>query len=58
MHDGYGKLLGHRGGTHVDNEMIDLAIFVQVHPIDCLKLLALELAIKTKKVPVVPGISR
>ena len=46
MTDDFRKLLGHRDGTHVDNEVIDLASFVEVHLIDRLKLLALELALK------------
>jgi hypothetical protein len=33
---------GRRDGTRVDNELIDLAIFVEVHLIDRLKLLALN----------------
>ncbi len=48
LHDGFRKLLGHRDGTHVDNDVIDLAIFVEVHLIDRLKVLALELALKDK----------
>jgi len=40
--------LGRRDGTHVDNELINLAIFVEVHLIDRLKLLALDLALKAK----------
>jgi hypothetical protein len=40
--DDFRKLLGRRDGTHVDNELIDLAIFVEVHLIDRLKLLALN----------------
>jgi len=58
LNDDFRKLLGHRDGTHVDNELIDLAIFVEVHLIDCLKLLALDLALKAKKVPIVPCVSR
>jgi len=42
--DGFRKRLGRRDGTHVDNYLIDLAIFVQMHLIDRLKLLALDLA--------------
>jgi hypothetical protein len=38
--------------------VIDLAIFVEVHLIDRLKLLALDLALKAKKVPIVPCVSR
>ena len=56
--DDFRKLLGHRDGMHVDNDLIDLAIFVEVHLIDRLKLLALELALKAKKVAIVPCISR
>jgi hypothetical protein len=37
--------------------VIDLAIFVEVHLIDRLKFLALDLALKAKKVPFVPRIS-
>ena len=44
--DGFRKLLGHGEGTHVDNDVIDLAILVEVHLIDRLKLLALELTLK------------
>jgi len=55
--DGFRKLLGHRDGTHVDDELIDLAIFVEVHLIDRLKLLALDLALKSKEVPIVPSVS-
>ena len=44
--DGFRKLLGHRDGTHVDDKLIDLAVFVEVHLIDRLKVLALELALK------------
>ena len=58
MTDGFRKLLGHRDGTHVDNDVIDLVIFVEVHLIDRLKILALELAFKAKKVPIFPRISR
>ena len=58
MNDGFRKLLGHRDGTHVDNELIDLAIFVEVHLIDRLKLLALDLAVKAKKVSITPCVSR
>jgi hypothetical protein len=47
LQDGIGKLLGHRDGTRVDNDVIDR-----------LKILALELAFKAKKVPIVPRISR
>ncbi len=35
--DDFGKLLGHRDGPHADNELIDLAIFVESHLIDRLK---------------------
>jgi len=56
--DDFPKLLGHRDGTHVDNELIDLAFLVQVHLIDRLKRLTLELALKAKKVPIVPCVSR
>jgi hypothetical protein len=55
LHDDFRKLLGYGDGTHVDNELIDLAIFVEVHLIDRLKLLALDLALKAKKVPIVPA---
>ena len=58
MHDGFPELLGRRDGTHVDNQLIDLAIFVEMYLIDRLKLLALDLALKAKKVPIVPCISR
>jgi hypothetical protein len=34
LHDDFRKLLGHGDGTHVDNEMIDLAIVVEMHLID------------------------
>ena len=44
LHDDFPEPLGHRDGAHVNNESIDLAIFVEVHLIDRLKLLALELA--------------
>ena len=58
LKDDFREPLGRRDGTHEDNEMIDLAIFVEVHLIDRLKLLALELTLKAKKVPIVPCISR
>jgi hypothetical protein len=62
LHDDFPKPLGYRNGTHVDNDLIDRAIFVEVHLIDRLKLLALDLALdlalKGKKVPTGPGISR
>ena len=48
LHDGFCKPLGHRNGTHVDNELIDPAIIIEVHLIDRLKFLALELALKAK----------
>jgi hypothetical protein len=38
--------------------LIDLAIVVEVYLIDCLKLLALDLAVKAKKVPIAPRIGR
>src|SRR5438552_2396797 len=57
LNDGFHKLLGRRDGTHVDNELIDHAIFVEVHLIDRLKLLALDLALKSKEVPIVPSVS-
>jgi len=38
--------------------VIDLVIFVEVHLIDRLKILAHELAFKAKKVPIFPRISR
>jgi hypothetical protein len=56
--DDFRKLLGRRNGSHVDNELIDLAIFVEVHLIDRLKLLAVDLALKAKEIPIVPCISR
>jgi len=46
--DGFRKLLGHREGTHVDDQLIDLAILVEAHLIDHLKLLAFDLALKAK----------
>jgi len=52
------KLLGHRYGTQVDNELIHPAVFVEVHLIDRLKLLALKLPLKAKKVPIVSCMSR
>jgi hypothetical protein len=58
LSDDLRKLLGHRDGTHVDNEVIDLAIFVEVHLIDRLKLLAIDLALEANKVPIVPSVSR
>src|SRR5439155_9763154 len=58
LNDDCRKLLGRRDGTHVDDELIDLAIFVEVHLIDRLKLLALDLALEAKKVPIVPCVSR
>jgi hypothetical protein len=57
LHDGFRELLGHRDGTHVDNDVIDPAILVEVHLIDRLKLLALDLALEAKKAPIVPCIS-
>jgi len=51
--DEFRKLLGHRNGTHVDDELIDLANVVEMYLIDRLKLLALDLALKAKKVPIV-----
>jgi hypothetical protein len=44
--DDFSKLLGGLDGTHVDNELIDLAIFIEVYLIDRLKLLTLDLAPK------------
>jgi hypothetical protein len=44
LHDGFRKRLSHRDGTHVDNDLIDLAIFVQVHLIDRLKQRTMILA--------------
>jgi len=38
--------------------VIDLAIFVEVHLIDRLKLLAIDLALEANKVPIVPSVSR
>jgi hypothetical protein len=38
--------------------LLDLAIVVEVRLIDRLKLLALDLALKPKKVPIVPCVSR
>jgi hypothetical protein len=38
--------------------LIDPAIFVEVHLIDRLKLLTLNLALKAKKVPIVPCVGR
>src|SRR6266478_6024121 len=58
LHDGFRKLLGRRDGTHVDNEVVDLAISVEVHLIDRLNLLALDLSLKAKKIPIVPSLSR
>jgi hypothetical protein len=58
LKDDFRKLLGRRDGTHVDSELIDLAIVVEVHLIDRLKLLALDLPLKAKKVPIVPCVSR
>src|SRR6185436_18214200 len=55
--DEFQKLLGRRDGTHVDRELIDLAIFVEVHLIDRLKLLPFKLALKAEKVPIVSCIS-
>src|SRR6267154_1705370 len=52
------KPLGYRNGTHVDNKFINFAICVEVHLINRLKLLAFDLALKAKKVPVVPRVSR
>jgi hypothetical protein len=49
------ELLRHRDGTHVDNDVIDPTLFVEMHLIDRLKLLALELALKAKKEPMVPA---
>jgi hypothetical protein len=49
LNDDFRKLLGHRDGTHVDNELIDLAILVEVHLIDRLKLPTPELALKAKE---------
>jgi len=46
--DDFRKPLSHEDGVHVDNELIDLASFVEVHLIDRLQLLALELALKAK----------
>jgi len=56
--DQFRKLLGHRDGPHVANDLIDLAILVEVHLIDPLKLLILYLEFKAKKVPIVPCIRR
>src|SRR5258705_349082 len=58
LRDDFCKLLGRREGTHVDNQLIDPAIFVEVQLIDRLKLLALNLALKAKEVPIVPCVSR
>jgi len=38
--------------------VIDLAVFVEVQLVDRLQLLALELTLKDKQVPIVPCISR
>src|SRR5258705_1922792 len=48
LHDDCCKPLGHRKGAHVNSELIDPAIFVEVHLIDRLKFLPLELALKAK----------
>jgi hypothetical protein len=58
LHDDFRKLLSRRNRTHVDDKLIDLAIVVEVYLIDCLKLLALDLAVKAKKVPIAPRIGR
>ncbi len=46
--DGFRKLLGHRGGTHIYNDVIDPARAVEMDLVDRLELLARELALKDK----------
>jgi hypothetical protein len=58
LHDGFRKGLGRGDRTHVDRDLIDPAVSVQVHLIDRLKLLAVDLALKANQVPTVPGIAR
>src|ERR1700694_4798177 len=48
--------LGCRDGTHVDVEMIDPSILVEVQLIDHLKLLALDLGFKGKEVVIASGV--
>jgi hypothetical protein len=48
--DGSPEFQGCRDGTHVDREMIDPSILIEVQLIDHLKLLALDLAFKGKEV--------
>jgi hypothetical protein len=58
LKDGFRKLLGYRDRAHVDSEVIDLAFCVEVHLIDRLKRLSVELAFEAQKVPIVSCISR
>ena len=56
--DEFLKPLDHRDRAHVGNELIDLAIFIEVELIDPLKLLVFYPAFKAEKVPIVPCIRR
>jgi hypothetical protein len=50
--------LGRRNGTHVDDEVVDLPVFVEVHVIDGLKRLALDSVLKGEQIPTIPCMGR